>query len=458
MRLEDPEGGGTCEKPSRAVCALTVVSWLAASCASAPRTPVEPGGSPATQPAASGTIQSTPAGGASHAPPSVKLFNKTVIYIKDAYFDPARINPRRMLVAALQSVARVAPQLRVETSEPNMLRLTSGEDSRTFDLAPIDSLWKMSFLFFDIYKWLTGPLGIVDPSAEIGFAATNGMLSTLDPHSLLLTQKWYEAASKPCPSCEVNPPVAPVTSHVLSPGIGYIRLRSLPRIASSELRQALTDLSQTTERGGQLRGVVLDLRGNQGGLLEEAVRVTNLFVEDGVVVKTVALGGKQLEDRRAKKSAAVTGAPVVVVVDEVTAAGAEIIAAAFKDLDRAVIVGQRTNGAGTVQVLYEFADTPGVGEKTYLKLTIAAMLRSSGTPLELGVVPDVELVPTGPLSQADAGTPPENSQRGPVAPDPATRPSTQERPLAEVSYPRAPRHRRTRRSSRTSPSASRMSF
>jgi len=426
---------------SRTRCAVIVVSWLAASCASAPATIGEPGapsqtqnasGEPvppsATQTATNGTPQSTAV--RSHLPLSVSLFNKTVIYIKDAYFDPARIHPRQMLVAALQSVARVAPQLRVETLERDGLRLTSGDTSRTFDLAPIDSLWKMAFNFSDIYNWLTGPLGIADPSAEIGFAATNGMLSTLDRRSVLHTQEWFEAAKKNA----ANPSAVGLTSHMLSSGIGYIRVRHLDREASSELERALTDLSRTTEAGGQLRGVVLDLRGSPGGLLEQAIRVTNLFVDDGLVVKTVARI-KQQEDHRAIKNAKVSGAPLVVVVDELTASGAEVIAAALKDLDRAIVVGQRTNGAGTVQVIYELADPKGTS-KWYLRFTIAAMLRPSGTPIDLGVVPDVALMPTGPVSEADAGMRPENPEQDPFFPDPATRPPTQERPLAEVSYPR----------------------
>ena len=171
--------------------------------------------------------------------------------------------------------------------------------------------------------------------------------------------------------------------------------------------------------------MVLDLRGNPGGLIEEAVRVTNLFVEDGVMVTTVALAGKQRETRRATRNAAATGAPIVVLLDEVTALGAEVIAAALKDLDRALVVGQRTADRGTVQVIYEYADVDGIG-KAYLKLTIATMLRSSGTPIdELGVVPDVVLEPTGTPASTDAGTP-----------DRTTRRPTAERSLAGFTYPR----------------------
>jgi C-terminal processing protease CtpA/Prc len=313
----------------------------------------------------------------------------------------------------------------VDSPEPDLLRLTSGNESRTFSVAGIDSLWKMSVLFTDIYDSLTGPLGIADPSAEIGFAAINGMLSTLDSHSKLLTEKWYATASKPCPSCAATPPVAVLTSHMLSSDIGYIRLRSLPRVASSELRRALSDLSQTTEGKGQLRGFVLDLRGNPGGLVEEAIRVTNLFLEDGVVVKTVTDAGKERRDHRATKDAAVTRAPLIVLVDEGTAAGAEVVASALKDLDRGVVVGQRTNGEGTIQVVYEYGDADGIG-KAYLKLTIGEMFRSSGGPIDLlGIVPDVVLVPTGASPPADAGVP-----------DPATRVPTAERSLAELFYPR----------------------
>jgi hypothetical protein len=411
-------------------CALAIVSWLGASCAGGPTTTGETVTSSETHAKTSGTAPSTQ--GHSQIPPSVFLFNKTIIYIKDAYFDPARIHPRQMLVAALQSVARVTPLLRVETSESDVLRITSGDETRTFELASVDSLWKMAFAFSDFYTWLTGRLGIPDPCEEIGFAATNGMLSALDSRSKLLTSKEYEAASRPCPSCADNPPAAVLTSQMLSSGIGYLRVRNLPSGASGGVRQALSNLSHLSEHEGQLRGVVLDLRGSPGGLVEEAIRVTNLFVEDGALLTTVALGGRQRDTRRATRNGAATGAPLVVLVDEMTAGGAEIIAAALKDLDRATVVGQRTHGAGTVQVIYEFVfSAPDGTRKTYLKLTIAEMLRSSGAPIELGVVPDVALLPTGPVTEADAGVRSEDPQQ-----EQATRLPTQERSLAEVSYPR----------------------
>src|SRR6516164_8274346 len=128
-----------------------LASCLAASCASAPPTGGEQNGISAADRPAAQAATSPSAGPGSHASPSVKRFNKTIIYVKDAYFDPARIQPKRMLVAAVRSIPEVAPQLRVDSPEPDLLRLTSGNESRTFSLAGIDSLWKMSVLFTDIY-------------------------------------------------------------------------------------------------------------------------------------------------------------------------------------------------------------------------------------------------------------------------------------------------------------------
>jgi len=398
------------------------VSCFALSCASTPPATGEHSSSPTTERPTAEAAKSTSAGPC----PSVKRFNKTVVYVKDAYFDPARIDPKRMLIAAVQGIPQAAPQLRVELLDSSVLQLTSDKGSRSFSVARVDGLLDLCRRFSEIYDSVTGPLGVADPSAEIGFAATNGMLSTLDPRTKLLTQQWYEAATKPCPSCAAGPPIALATSRMLSSGIGYIRIASLPRLASSELERALTGLSQTDSTKAP-RGVVLDLRGNQGGLLEEVVRVTSLFVEDGLVVTTVAPSRKKREEQRATRTPAAKRAPLVVLVNEDTAEGAEVVAAALKDLDRAVIVGQRTNGAGIITVLYEYGDTDGIG-KAYLRITIRTMLRSQGTPIDgLGVVPDIALVPTGATPGVDAGTP---DRAG-------ARPPTEERSFAEVFYPPA---------------------
>src|SRR6202042_498566 len=128
----------------------------------------------------------------------------------------------------------------------------------------------------------------------------------------------------------------------------------------AEMRQ------QAKEKGGQLSGVVLDLRDNPGGLLEQATQVTNAFVDHGVIVTTVGYSDKMREVKRAHTGSDIeTEVPVAVLVGSGSGSASEILSGALKNLDRAVIVGRPTFGKGSVQVLYDFADD------TALKLTIA---------------------------------------------------------------------------------------
>jgi len=401
-------------------CAQSLDAKRQAAKAAAPPTP-----SPA---AGAAVAKST---GSPSGAPSLKLFNKTVIYVKDAYVDPGRIQPRRMLVAAVQAVAKVAPQLSVDATVPERLTLSSGETSRVFDISHVDSVWKMAFKFSEIYAEMVGALGLPDEARQLGFAASNGMLSTLDPFSMLLPEATFKGLAA-APGAAASPET--LTASLLGPGVGYVRLRSLPGQSSRELALAIEDLRQRA--GGTLRGAVLDLRGNTGGLLEQALRVTNAFVESGLIVTVTSLGGRQREEKRASKALMATDVPLVVLVGERTAAGAEVVAAALKDLDRALILGRRTGGFGTIQVLYEFGDTGGFG-KAYLRLTIATMTRSSGTPLDgAGVVPDVLLVRGASQGEANAAGPSLTTGQlwGQLAALKSPRPESQERPAAELSY------------------------
>ncbi|MCX6235243.1 MAG: S41 family peptidase [Bacteroidetes bacterium] len=133
---------------------------------------------------------------------------------------------------------------------------------------------------------------------------------------------------------------------MLKDGVGYIKLVGFTQNASKEVKKALTELKEKNE----LKGLILDLRGNGGGLLQEAVNITNLFVEKGEHV--VSTKGR-LPDRN-KMYATMTqpvdiNLPLVVLVNGASASASEIVAGAIQDLDRGIIIGQRTFGKGLVQ-------------------------------------------------------------------------------------------------------------
>lgn len=165
----------------------------------------------------------------------------------------------------------------------------------------------------------------------------------------------------------------------LEGGIGYVTLLQFSNHVGARVRQAAVDLNA---KGA--RGIVLDLRGNPGGLLREALDVASVFVEDGVIVtvrsRTDANGAGQ--SYRAEGDA-LEGLPLVVLVDGGSASASEIVAAAIQDLRRGEIVGEKTYGKGTVQTLEALRGGGGV------KFTTAEYLTSSGESIEgVGVVPD----------------------------------------------------------------------
>lgn len=152
-------------------------------------------------------------------------------------------------------------------------------------------------------------------------------------------------------------------------GIALVRITTFGERTAAELREALTAIG--SRQDGGLRGVVVDLRGNAGGLLEAATDVCDLFLNTGVIVSTRG-GTGALTPIRATPGALLDGIPIVVLVDGLTASAAEIVAACLQDHGRATIVGSRSFGKGTVQSLLPLSD----GSAT-IKLTTAEYLRPS---------------------------------------------------------------------------------
>ncbi|HUB06595.1 MAG TPA: MXAN_5808 family serine peptidase [Myxococcales bacterium] len=170
--------------------------------------------------------------------------------------------------------------------------------------------------------------------------------------------------------------------------VGGIKIKNFQGNTSRDLRKAIDDLQEAAhQKGGTLGGIVLDLRGDPGGLLEQAIQVTNTFVDHGTIVTTVGLSDKLREPKKARPGDAIEkDIPLAVLVDNGSASASEIVSGALKNLDRAVIVGRPTFGKGSVQVLYDFAD------QTALKLTIAQYLTPGDISIqEVGIVPDIRL-------------------------------------------------------------------
>lgn len=162
-------------------------------------------------------------------------------------------------------------------------------------------------------------------------------------------------------------------------GLGYLRLL---RFDARSARDVLRGLDEVRE-GTSLQGLVLDLRGNPGGLLNQAVAVSDLWLTGGPVV-TTAGRDRGSETSRAVRAGTEPRYPLAVLVDEGTASAAEIVAGALQDRGRARIFGRRTFGKGSVQTLIELED------RSALKLTVARYLTPSGRSIDgSGIAPDV---------------------------------------------------------------------
>jgi carboxyl-terminal processing protease len=178
--------------------------------------------------------------------------------------------------------------------------------------------------------------------------------------------------------------VQAVEGRLLSDRCVYLQLRMFQEDSVQQLRQVLDEAVDRAAKGGGVSGLLLDLRDNPGGLLSSAVLVADEFLTDGVIVSTRGKNGKLLRENRASASGTRPAWPMVVLVNGYSASASEIVAGALHDQHRAVLVGTRTFGKGSVQNIIDMPDGSA------LKLTTALYYTPSGTSIQArGIEPDV---------------------------------------------------------------------
>ena len=166
--------------------------------------------------------------------------------------------------------------------------------------------------------------------------------------------------------------------------IGYIRITTFSEQTSPGLQKAMDDLRAETAEG--LTGLVLDLRNNPGGLLSEAIRVSDAFLEKGEIVSTRGRGKNDIQHAYARPGDISDGLPLVVLINSGSASASEIVAGALKDHRRAVVMGTRSFGKGSVQTI---TPMPGHGA---MRLTTALYFTPSGVSIQAkGISPDIEV-------------------------------------------------------------------
>jgi carboxyl-terminal processing protease len=395
---------------------------------------------------------------------ALKIFNLTLLRIKERYVDPSRIDPKKMLYAALDSVQFNIPEVLVEPDTArNKVTVEVNDKREVFDTEDVDSPWRLAKKLRHIFQFVEVNMNAGADLAKVEYAAVNGMLSTLDPHSILMDPEQARDMDvsttgkfgglgivirmnpetkrlmvvkpiKDTPASRAGvragdhivkidnvstddltsdeavdrmrgDPHTPVTLWIERKGhdgllrfeitrdiihvsqvdhkllenhVGYIKVHQFSKGVASDVADAMREM--------QAQGAnawILDLRGNPGGLLEEAVQLADLFVDSGTVVTTVS--GREREVRRAEPGGDTTSS-LAVLVNGMSASASEIVTGALKNLDRAIIIGTRTFGKGSVQELYDNDD------HSKLKLTIAQYLTPGDKSIQnLGIVPDILL-------------------------------------------------------------------
>jgi carboxyl-terminal processing protease len=178
--------------------------------------------------------------------------------------------------------------------------------------------------------------------------------------------------------------VVSVSGKMLEPGYAYVRIRSFQERTSNDLEQVLETLHAEGEQGAAFDGLVVDLRDNPGGLLNQAVQIADIWLADGLVVYTKGRVDGQRQEFRADAQGTEPSYPITVLVNEGSASASEIVAGALQDQHRALVVGQKTFGKGSVQTVYPLEGGNG------LRLTTALYYTPGGRSIqEVGIVPDI---------------------------------------------------------------------
>ena len=401
---------------------------------------------------------------AKHNLADLKVFNLTLLRIKESYVEPGRIDPKAMLFQALDSVQLNIPEVMVEPDEAtNAITVVVNDKRETFATGDVDSPWRLAGRLKKIFGFVESNMNPGADLAQVEYAAINGMLETLDPHSVLmdpeaareldvstsgkfgglgivirmidrkltvirpikntpaaaqgikagdhivkidnqstdvLTSDEAVDRMRGTPSTTVTLWIArkgepallrfdltralitveSVQAKMLDKNVGIIKIKNFQGSTASETEAALTQL-----KAEGARAFIVDLRWNPGGLLEQAVEVSDLFIDEGTLVTTVKGGHRK--PRRASRGDGETTLPVAVLVNSGSASASEIVAGALKNLDRAVVIGTRTFGKGSVQQLYRSED-----DGTMLKLTVEQYLTPGDRSIQgVGIVPDIAL-------------------------------------------------------------------
>lgn len=181
--------------------------------------------------------------------------------------------------------------------------------------------------------------------------------------------------------------ISPVKKFLVKDNFAFIRLTQFTRNAHADVLKALKKLKKSAKKKGGIKGIILDMRSNPGGLLDEAVKISSLFIKEGIVVSTESRDPNNKNIHYVIKSIEKDiKTPMVVLVNGASASASEIVAGALQDHKRAIIMGTQSFGKGSVQTVAQVDKENGV------KLTIAQYMTPNNRKIQaLGIVPDIKL-------------------------------------------------------------------
>ena len=207
-----------------------------------------------------------------------------------------------------------------------------------------------------------------------------------EPVTILVKRTGW-ATPKPFTIVRGRIKIDPVKGEILEDDVAYLKIQSFHQNVAEDMNALLKKMSKQSSKG--LNGLVLDLRNNPGGYLSQAIKVSDRFLRNGVIVATVEGAERTREENHARSSNTMTDIPIVVLVNGNSASASEIVAGALRNQSRAIIVGERTFGKGSVQHLY------GNPDESRLKLTVAQYLTPGDQSIQsVGIPPDILLQPT----------------------------------------------------------------
>jgi carboxyl-terminal processing protease len=425
------------------------------------------------------------------APDFPGLFEEVARYLKLYYLDLDRINARPLVEKAFLAIENVADEIFVENAEPGSPRIAVHANSKVqvFNLSSVENLDDAVSMLENVFQFLKRNYQGEMPLNEVRYAAMNGFLGGIDPHTLVFSPEAFEdfsvhiegeisgvgmyvgtrdgkltvievlkGATQPTPAFKagfkkgdiitkiddestINMTVTEAVEKIRGPryskvaltikrpsaddpekldthvidvqrdrveiksvesklipdwnkdgtgpwkgGVGYVKVINFDKNTTDSLKRHLDHLRE--ENGKPLAGLIFDLRDNSGGLLTQAVEMSDLFLDAGSIVITATRGpgrAEKLQFQDARKDGSEPGYPIVVLANETSASGAEIVIGALQKNNRAIVLGTRTFGKGSVQQLHRLSNG------AQLKITVSEYLIPGKISIqENGVVPDVQ--------------------------------------------------------------------